>query len=129
MVAEKNNFPSNAFFYQKKLLKSLEQIFSNGGYRNINRFDFQVLRECSSWASRNGAVWIFFQTPTRNMFLAVLQEYVFYNLEWVEVRKMNEAFERNCIVKWVIFFASFCWLWDFVLENPKLTDKHQIWGF
>ena len=26
-------------------------------------------------------------------------------------------FERNCIVKWVIFFASFCWLWDFLLEN------------
>ena len=29
-------------------------------------------------------------------------------------------FERNCIVKLVVFFASFCWLWDFLLENLKL---------
>ena len=29
-------------------------------------------------------------------------------------------FERNCIVKLVNFFASFCWLWDFLLENLKL---------
>ena len=29
-------------------------------------------------------------------------------------------FERNCIVKLVIFFASFCWLWGFLLENLKL---------
>ena len=33
------------------------------------------------------------------------------------------------LVKWVIFFASFCWFWDFVLENLKLKDKIQIWGF
>ena len=34
--------------------------------------------------------------------------------------KWVRFFERNCIVKWVIFFASFCWLWDFLLENLKL---------
>ena len=28
-------------------------------------------------------------------------------------------FERNCIVRWAIFFPSFCWLWDFLLENLK----------
>ena len=32
-------------------------------------------------------------------------------------------FERSYIVKWVIFFASFCWLWDFLLENQKLTKN------
>ena len=37
--------------------------------------------------------------------------------------------ERNCIVKWVIPFASFCWLWDFLPENLKLIDKLQIWTF
>ena len=29
-------------------------------------------------------------------------------------------FERNCIVKLVIFFISSSWLWDFLLENLKL---------
>ena len=33
-------------------------------------------------------------------------------------------FERNWIVKSVIFFASFCWLWDFLLENLKL--KYEV---
>ena len=33
------------------------------------------------------------------------------------------------LVKWAIFFASFCWFWDFVPENLKLKDKIQIWGF
>ena len=47
------------------------------------------------------------------MFLAVLREYIFYNVECVEVRKMR-FFEQNCIVEWVISFASFCWFWDFV---------------
>ena len=32
-------------------------------------------------------------------------------------------FERSYIVKWVIFFASFCCLWDFLLENQKLTKN------
>ena len=31
--------------------------------------------------------------------------------------------KRNCMVKWVIFFDSFCWLWDFPPENLKLVDK------
>ena len=37
-------------------------------YGNIQTFASPVFRECSSWASRNGAVQIFFLTPTRNMF-------------------------------------------------------------
>ena len=56
--------------------------------------------------------------------LAVLREYIIFNVKWVEVRKMSEVFERNCIVKWVIFFASFCWLWDFLLENLILK---KLW--
>ena len=50
------------------LLTSLEQNFSYGDIcSNIQTFAFQVLRECSSWASRNGAVQMFFLTPNRNM--------------------------------------------------------------
>ena len=50
-----------------------------------------------------------------------------------ELRFVNRMrfFERNCIVKWVIFFASYCWLWKFLLENLKyfLLEKLQISGF
>ena len=42
--------------------------------------------------------------------------------------KICKVFERNCIVKWVIFFASFCWLWDFLLENLKLKKKEKRVG-
>ena len=53
-------------------------------YRNMQTFAFQVLRECTSWASRNGAVQIFFLAPMRNMFV--------FNVYKVEVRKMFEVF-------------------------------------
>ena len=40
-------------------------------------------------------------------------------------------FKQNCIVKWVIFSASFFWYWDFLLENLKLKrhsdDICNIW--
>ena len=47
-------------------------------------------------------------------------------LKWVR------CFEQNCTVKCIIFFASFCWLLDFLLENLKLKkssgDIHwNIW--
>ena len=62
----------------------------------------KVLQECSSWTSRNGLVQMFFPTPNRNMFtekrvklerlLAILREHVTYNVKWVEVHKVHEAF-------------------------------------
>ena len=39
--------------------------------------------------------------------------------------KWVTLFERNCIVKCVIIFANFCWLWDFLLENLKI--KKKLW--
>ena len=41
-------------------------------------------------------------------------------------------FERNFIVKLVVFFTSFCWLWDFLIEDLKLKrnsdDVHwNVW--
>ena len=36
-------------------------------YRNIQTFAFKVLQQYSSWASRNGAVRMFFLTPKRNI--------------------------------------------------------------
>ena len=46
--------------------------------------------------------------------------------------KWVTLFERNCIVKCVIFFANFCWLWDFPLENLKIKrnsdeDHRNAW--
>ena len=37
--------------------------------------------------------------------------------------KWVRFFEPNCIVKCAIFFASFCWLRDFLLENFKLKKN------
>ena len=37
--------------------------------------------------------------------------------------KWARFFERSCILKWVTFFASFCWLWDFLLENQKIRKN------
>ena len=42
--------------------------------------------------------------------------------------KWKGFLSETCTVKWVIFFASFCWLWDFLPENLKLVKLH-IWGF
>ena len=39
--------------------------------------------------------------------------------------KWMRSFERNCIIKWVFSFSSFCWPWDFLPENLKLIDKLQ----
>ena len=73
-----------------------------GIYRNIQTFAFKVFQECSSWASRDGALQMFFLTPIRNMLaekflkskrvLAVLREHIIFNVKWVEVRKLSEAF-------------------------------------
>ena len=88
-------------------------------YRNMQTFAFQVLGKCSSWASRNSVVPMFFLALTIIKFLAVLWEYIVYDVDWVEVRQMSEVFERNSIVKWVMFFARFCWLWDFLSKNLR----------
>ena len=91
---------------------------------------------------RQEVVQIFFLTPNSNMsagkllkserFLAVLREHIFFNVKRVEVRKWVRFFARNYIVKWMISFASFCWLWDFLLQNLKLKrnsdDVHwNVW--
>ena len=71
-------------------------------YRNIQTLAFTVLQECSSLASRNDAAQMFFLTPNINMFagkflkserfLNVLREHIIFNVKWVEVGKMSEAF-------------------------------------
>ena len=59
--------PSNTL-PDKALLRLWNKRFLKKIYRNIQTFAFKVLQECSSWASRKGAVQIFFLTPNGNMF-------------------------------------------------------------
>ena len=71
------------------LTMSQKQILLKEIYGNIQTFAFKVLQECSSWASRNGVVQIFFLTPQRSMFLenlserflAVFQEHIVFNVK------------------------------------------------
>ena len=63
-------------FYEAQTAKRLKEIIQpilfTEIYKNIQTFAFKVLQECSSWASRDGAVQIFFLTPNRNMFAGKL---------------------------------------------------------
>ena len=62
--------------------------------------------------------------------------------------KWARFFERSFVVKWLIFFTSFCWLWDFNLkvsddvhwnvrtnikklfaQNNILKKESQVWDF
>ena len=68
----------------------------------------------------------FFLTPNRNMFsgkfvkwekfLIVFREHIIFNIKWVEVHKISEVFWVKPYWKRIISFASFCCLWDFLLE-------------
>ena len=87
---------------------------------NKQTFAFQVLWECSSWVSRNVTVQILFLTPTRNIAagkfvklirsLAVLCEYIFGNVDWIEARKIREVFKMSDLFCYFFFF----WPWDFL---------------
>ena len=74
--------------------------------------------------SRNGAVQFFFLTPTRNMFLAVLWEYIFYTFEWFEVFKMSDVFWAKLYCR-MNDLASFYWVRVFLAENLNLPRRHK----
>ena len=71
-------------------------------YRNIQTFTFQELRECCSWASRNGAVQFFFWHQPETCFWLCCGGIFFILLSDSRFLKWVTFFERNCIVKWVI---------------------------
>ena len=52
----------------KSFLRLWNKNFLTEIYMNIQTLTFQVLREYSSWAYKNGVLQLFFQTPTRKMF-------------------------------------------------------------
>ena len=97
-------------------------------YRNMQICAFQVLWECSSLEPRNSAVQIQNHRP-ESFFVCIMGVYFIVMLSDLRFVKWVSFFERNCILKWVIFFASFCWILDLLPENLKLIDKLQIWVF
>ena len=110
------SLPASHTPLDKTLLYLWNKNFVKGIYRNIKTFAFKLFQECSSWASRNGAVHIFFLTPNRAIFarkcvksetfLVMLREHSIFNIKWVEIHEMR-----------------FCWLWDFLVENLKLKKN------
>ena len=71
--------PSNHSPSDKILLRLWSKNFLIVTDRNIQIFAFKVFQECSSWASRNGAVQMFFLTPNsvRKVFACVARAYYF----------------------------------------------------
>ena len=70
-------------------------------YRNIQTYAFQVLRECGSWASRNGAVQVFLSDTNQKhvgwKMCKVSKVFgcfgaVYLYVEWVEIRKTSKVF-------------------------------------
>ena len=113
----------------KSFLRLWDKSFRTEIYSNIQIFAFQVLRECSYWTSRNGTIQFFFWHQPESCFWLFCGSKHFIMLSELRFVKWVRLLERNCIIKWVICFASFCWLWDFLPENLKLLDKLQTWGF
>ena len=85
--------PPNHSPSDKILLRLWSKNFLIVTDRNIQIFAFKVLQECSSWASRNGAVQMFFLTPNsvRKVFACVARGYYFQcQVSWGS--KTNEVF-------------------------------------
>ena len=79
------------------------------------------------WFSAN----IFSDTKQKHVCWKIYEVERFFAVLWEDISMSNELrfakwlrfFEWNSILRYVIFSASFCWLWDFLLENLKLKKK------
>ena len=60
--------PPNAVPSDETSLRLWKKHFLTEIYKNTKTFAFKVHPECGSWASRNGAVQMFFLTANRNTF-------------------------------------------------------------
>ena len=92
-------------------------------------------KACSSWVSRNGAVQMFFSATkqkhicwkifkVRKVFGCVAGAYYFQCQ--LKSCSLNEWGCLSQLYRKVShLFCSFCWIWDFLLENLKL--KKSLW--
>ena len=62
----------------QNFLRFWNKYFRTKIYRNIPKFAFQVLQECGSWASKNGAMKMFFLTPAGNQLFVLCCRSTFF---------------------------------------------------
>ena len=133
----------NAINGSIKMLKKIPFPKISIKMKNCKTFYFKVLQECSSWASRGGAVQMFFLTPNKNMLaktfvksesiLAVLRENIIFNVQWVEFRKMREVFWVKLYCKMsdflslvIVGFETFCQeIW--ILKKSLIMFSGTCW--
>ena len=117
----------------KDKAKSLEQVFSNRSLQKYTDIWFSSASKCFSNAVLTRLEKVqckcFFWHQPEICFSAMLQEYICYNVEWVEVLKISQVFWAKLYCKMSYLFCWFCSLWEFLQRNRKLIDKLQIWVF
>ena len=114
----------NSYIYIYRYIQKYTDIC----FQSISKMEFLGLKK---WCSANvfsdnkqkHVSWKIFKV--RKVFGCIARTYHFQcqvsrgSYKWVMFS------ERNCVVKWAIFFPSFCWLWDFLLENLKLKRNSE----
>ena len=117
----------------KDKAESLEQVFSNRSLQEYTDIWFSSASKCFSNAVLRRLEKVqckcFFWHQPEICFSAMLQEYICYNVEWVEVLKISQVFWAKLYCKMSYLFCWFCSLWEFLQRNRKLIDKLQIWVF
>ena len=110
------------------LLRLSNKNFLRKIYINIQTFVFKVLQKCCSWLSgKVCSANVFSDTKQKivcwkickvwKVFWLCFGTILFSMSRELRFLKLGRFFERNYVVKWVIFFTSFYWLWDSLLEN------------
>ena len=106
----------------KILLRLWNKNFLTEIYRNIQTFAFKVLEECCDTKQKH----IWWKILKAERFFLCCGSILFSMLRFVKCVRFSQ---RNCIVKWVIFFASCCWFWNFLLEKNMMSTGTcgRIW--
>ena len=109
------------------LLRLWGKNFLTEMYKNIQTLHFKLFKnavlgrqemvqcKCFFWHQAEYVCWKIcwkgFWMCCGSILFSISSEFRF--IKWVSF------FKQNWIVKWVIFFANFCWLCDFLLKNLK----------
>ena len=137
---KERNFLIINWVFKTEIKLSFLTLFTGGKkcLEKLLTFASQVLWKCSFWVHSDGAVQMFYLTPTRDRFsgkfvkwvrfLAVFQEYIFCNVKRSEAWKVKFLSKTVLWNKWslLLVFIGF----KTIPENLKLIDKQlQIKDF
>ena len=111
-----------------KMLLPLEQKFSYGDIQRYTDICFQSTLKMLFLDIKKGCSANVSLTPSRNMsarkclkvrnIFGCSARAWYFKCQWVQVCKMTDFLSETVLLQ--IFFASFCWLWGFLLYNLKL---------